>query len=78
MTKIQKNLLKKLKAENRQLRKTVHLKCDECFGWFGDGYMACTSEICPLKKYYPTKGQYQSLLRTKEHVLGKKEAYNQG
>ncbi|HCM81885.1 TPA: hypothetical protein DIS60_00730 [Patescibacteria group bacterium] len=57
MTKREKIKYKQQLDENREIRLCVHLRCADCCGLFKDSYIKCTSPICPLFPYFPTKGQ---------------------
>lgn len=65
-----------IKEENKKLLFTIHLKCAECFGYFADGYQFCDSTSCPLKPYFPTVKQYQSLIKTESCQQRKREAFS--
>jgi len=54
MTRLTKNELKRLhKEEVAELKAAIWLKCGDCMGFFLDPYEPCSSQTCPLRKFYP-------------------------
>jgi len=76
MKRIKLKAIHTQKADYRRLLFDVRLKCAECFGYFADGYQECTPTECPLRPYFPTKQQYNSIIRTKEYQRRKHEAFS--
>jgi len=57
MTKRERIKFKELKRQNAEFLISMKLYCFKCLGFFRDGYQKCTSSLCPLLLYFPTKGQ---------------------
>ena len=56
LKKTQSQLKKEFRAIISEMRLAVRLKCADCFGYFADPYEPCTDKLCPLRKFYPTRG----------------------
>ena len=65
-----------IKKENKRILFALHLRCAECFGYFDDGYQNCDSTTCPIRQYFPTKQQYNSLVRTDAFIRRRNEAFS--
>jgi len=53
-------LIRRAKAREAELLRAIQLMCGDCMGLFLNPYMPCTSDKCPLRSYYPTKGRAKS------------------
>jgi len=61
MARLTKNELKRLhKEEVAELKTAIWLKCGDCTGFFLDPYEPCSSQTCPLRKFYPKAGTVRS------------------
>ena len=51
----QHQIKREFRAEIADLKMAVRLMCADCLGYFVDPYEPCTDQLCPLRKFYPTK-----------------------